>query len=68
MKDWEVEMIVPSASRHDDRGVLKKSFRGCLRQYANPALIDQEHEAWQDAVSEKYCYCESNKFCRFRCD
>lgn len=32
----------------------RKSLRGCLSHYANPALIDQEAEAWQNAVMEKY--------------
>ena len=56
MQFWgqQVEIIVLSASQQEHRAIQKKSLRGCLRQYANPALIAREHEAWQDAVSEKY--------------
>lgn len=50
----QVEIIVLSAPQLEDRGTPKKSLRGCLHQYANPALIAREQEAWQDAVREKY--------------
>lgn len=53
----QVEIIVLSTPQQDEHIVPKKSLRGCLHQYANPALIDQEHEAWQDAVREKYDHC-----------
>lgn len=32
----------------------KKSARGLLEKYANPALRDQEKKAWEKAVVEKY--------------
>ena len=32
----------------------KKSLRGVLSEYANPALIAREDGAWQRAVTEKY--------------
>lgn len=32
----------------------KKSARGLLEKYANPALRDQEKTAWEKAVVEKY--------------
>jgi hypothetical protein len=32
----------------------KKSMYGCLQHYANPDLIQQEQEAWANAVKEKY--------------
>ncbi len=53
----QVEIIVFSASRQNEPIVPKKSLRGCLHQYANPALIDREHKAWQDAVREKFDHC-----------
>jgi len=53
----QVEIIVLPAPQQEDLGVPKKSLRGCLRQYANPALIAQEQEAWQDAVREKHDHC-----------
>ena len=32
----------------------KKSMRGVLSKYANPALAKKEKEAWKNAVVEKY--------------
>lgn len=34
--------------------ISKKSLRGGLRQYANPALIEQEQDIWQTVAGEKY--------------
>ena len=31
-----------------------QSLRGILTEYANPALIEQEKEAWERAVIERY--------------
>lgn len=31
-----------------------KNLRGILSEYANPALVGQEKEAWERAASEKY--------------
>ena len=53
----QVEIIVLPATQQENRVVSKKSLRGCLYRYSNPALIDHEHEAWQDAVREKYDHC-----------
>ena len=50
----QVEIIVLSSPQSEDRERPKKSLRGCLRQYANPSLIDQEQEAWREAMREKY--------------
>ena len=50
----QVEIIVLSALQQEPRASQKKSLRGCLHHYANPALISREGEAWQDAVREKY--------------
>lgn len=32
----------------------KKSARGLLEKYANPAMRDQEETAWEKAIVEKY--------------
>ncbi|MBW2370373.1 MAG: hypothetical protein JRH15_21085 [Deltaproteobacteria bacterium] len=50
----QVEIIVLSASQQEPRVSQKKSLRGCLHHYANPALAAREEDAWQDAVSEKH--------------
>lgn len=50
----QVEIIVLSALAQETHVTPHKSLRGCLHQYANPALIEQEHEAWQEAVKEQY--------------
>ena len=52
-----VEIIILSSPQQEDHDVPKKSLRGCLHQYANPTFIAREHEAWQDAVSEKHGHC-----------
>ena len=50
----QVEVIVLATSAQEARISPEKSLRGCLHRYANPAFIDREHKAWQDAVKEKY--------------
>lgn len=51
----EVEIIVLPALLPATQGATyKKSLRGCLKSYAKPALIEQEQEAWQAAMKEKY--------------
>jgi hypothetical protein len=49
----QVEVIVHEAPIQAQVS-LKKSLQGCLRQYANPAFIEREQEAWHDAVKEKH--------------
>jgi hypothetical protein len=53
----QVEIIVLSMTQRDEGALAKKSLGGCLHQYANAAFIDREHEAWQNAVNEKYGDC-----------
>ena len=36
------------------KAVKKNSMRGVLAQYANPELAQNEKEAWERAVVEKY--------------
>jgi len=50
----QVEVIVLPVPDQEQLSSPKKSLRGCLHQYANPALIAHENEAWQEAVSGKY--------------
>ena len=51
----QVEVIVLAAPAQDAKiSAKKRSLRGCLHHYANPALIEHEQEAWEDAVKEKY--------------
>ena len=51
----EVEVIVlPAPTSMMATNVRKKSLRGSLKHYANPALIDQEQEAWQVSLGEKH--------------
>ena len=50
----QVEVIVLVTPTQEAHISPKKSLRGCLHQYANPAFMEHEHEAWQDAVQEKY--------------
>ena len=49
-----VEVIIISDPEHKSVPMHKRSLRGCLHEYANPALITRENKAWQDAVSKKY--------------
>jgi hypothetical protein len=37
---------------YDQKPPQKKSLRGCLRQYANPALIATEAKAWLETVTD----------------
>ena len=51
----EVEIIVlPSVKQAMQPSTRKKSLRGSLKRYANPALMEQEQDAWQASVGEKY--------------
>jgi hypothetical protein len=51
----EVEVIVlPAPVETAQTLTRKKSLRGSLRHYANPALIEQEQDAWGSATGDKY--------------
>ena len=43
--------IVPFKEKRAVRG---KSMKGCLKEYANPALWDEEGSAWENHIAEKY--------------
>jgi thiamine pyrophosphate-dependent acetolactate synthase large subunit-like protein len=48
----EVEVIVLAMQQPDTPQLNKKSFRGALKQYANPALMNKESSAWLDSAGE----------------
>ncbi len=48
----EVEVIVLAMQQPAMPPVGKKSLRGSLKRYANPALMDKEQSAWLDSVGE----------------
>lgn len=48
----EVEVIVLAMQQPATLPPHKKSLRGALKQYANPALMDKEQSAWLDSVGE----------------
>lgn len=50
LKKNQKVLIIPLG----DEKATGLSAAGSLRQYADPALIDQEKEAWPRAVLEKY--------------
>ena len=51
----EVEIIVlPAPLPTTQSPTNKRSLRGCLKSYAKPELMSQEHNAWQAAVREKH--------------
>ena len=48
----EVEIII--LPLQNDALLPQKSMYGCAQQYANPALIPLEDEAWANAAQERY--------------
>lgn len=50
----EVEIIVLTVKQQPvfQTEKTKKSLRGSLKHYANPALIEKESTAWLDSVEE----------------
>ncbi|WP_417909898.1 hypothetical protein [Candidatus Electronema sp. PJ] len=50
----QVEIIVFAVPQQECRPSSERSLQGCLRQYANPALIALEQDAWQEAVKKKH--------------
>jgi hypothetical protein len=48
----EVEIIVLAIQKSVTSSVAKKSLRGSLKRYANPALMAEEQTAWFDSVRE----------------
>jgi thiamine pyrophosphate-dependent acetolactate synthase large subunit-like protein len=50
--EQEVEVIVLAMQQSATPPLNKKSLRGALKQYANPALMDKEASAWLDSAGE----------------
>jgi len=55
-RGMQVELIViPQVEKTSrQREVSVKSLKGCLKEYANPALWEKEQHAWEDNILEKY--------------
>jgi len=57
LHDCEVEIIIMAKSVDVKERLLdpeRKSMMGCLSQYADSSLIEQEKDAWEQAATEKY--------------
>jgi len=53
--DAQVELIVLSMSINNiPHGKPEKSLKGCLKEYANPSLMEHEKEAWEINVRDKH--------------
>ncbi len=50
----QVEIIVRPVPAQNAPVRQKKSLLGCLHRYANPALIEQEQKAWQEAATDRH--------------
>ena len=50
--NMKVEVIIMPLK--ENRPVRGKSMKGCLKEYANPALWEEEVSAWENHVAEKY--------------
>jgi hypothetical protein len=50
----KLDVIILPAWNEDLLPQKQTSAFGCLREYANPSLIDQEKGAWEKAMVEKY--------------
>lgn len=48
----DVEIIVLAINQSSTSPEAKKSLRGALKGYANPALQEKEQSAWFDATEE----------------
>ena len=54
-KDLQVEVIIiPIEEEKKSQKIDFKKLKGCLKEYANPALWEKEKHAWEDHVAEKY--------------
>jgi hypothetical protein len=54
MTNCKVEIIVLPVSKTETHVSNTHSMKGFLKNYANPALIEQEKTAWEINVKEKY--------------
>jgi len=55
-KDLEVEVIVIPRLKETNKkqDVTFNKLKGCLKEYANPAMWEMEQYAWQKNVIEKF--------------
>ncbi len=55
VKDLRVEVIVmPVNDTAESAHCSGVSLKGCLKAYANTALMEQEKHAWEEHAVEKY--------------
>jgi hypothetical protein len=54
MKNSQVEVIVLPMIGTKEPAHVARNMKGYLKQYANPALIEQEKNAWTINVKEKH--------------
>ena len=47
-------IVIPVEEEKKHPKVDFKKLKGCLKEYANPDLWEQEQYAWENAVIEKY--------------
>ncbi len=54
-KNMRVEIIVMPVSETTDNGDTPAvSLKGCLKEYADTALMEKEGHAWENHIVEKY--------------
>ena len=49
-----VEQLYPSKAALENRRLKVEALCGALSEYANPALVEKEKDAWAIAAKEKY--------------
>jgi hypothetical protein len=52
-----VEVIIMPVHGNSEEQSSRKSAFGCLREYANPEIMNLENGAWERAVVEQYGDC-----------
>lgn len=50
----KVEIIVTPLVKRKKKSVKRKSAMGLLKEFADPALMEQEKQAWERHVKDKY--------------
>jgi len=55
-QDLQVEVIVipQTKKKIQQQEISVESLAGCLRDYANPTLLEKEQYAWEHNIIEKY--------------
>ncbi len=54
LRNRKVEVIILPSNAVRKENPRRKSLKGSLRHYANPALIPMEKDAWAMAAEEKH--------------